>query len=67
MEDLMKRLMSAALGAATLLLGGRTATAQLPVGTAAPEFTLRDAQGQNVSLSQYRNRRYVLVNFWASW
>jgi hypothetical protein len=63
----MKRVMSAALGAATLLLGVRTATAQLPVGTAAPEFTLRDAQGQAVSLSQYRNQRYVLLNFWASW
>lgn len=32
----------------------------------APDFTLRDLQGNVVSLSEYRGRK-VIVNFWASW
>jgi len=32
----------------------------------APDFTLRDLQGNAVSLSDYRGRK-VIVNFWASW
>ena len=63
----MDRRLSAALGAVALLLSARAATAQLPVGTAAPEFTLKDTQGQPVRLSQYRGKQYVLLNFWASW
>jgi peroxiredoxin len=33
---------------------------------AAPDFTLKDFQGRNVSLSQFRGH-VVLVNFWATW
>lgn len=36
------------------------------VGQTAPEFTLPDVSGKNVSLSSYRGK-YVLVDFWASW
>ena len=43
------------------------AAAQLAAGTPAPDFTLRDTQGNSVSPSQFRGRRYVLVDFWASW
>jgi peroxiredoxin len=32
----------------------------------APEFTLRDAEGRAVSLSDYRGK-VVLLNFWATW
>lgn len=32
----------------------------------APDFTLPDVAGTNVSLSQFRGK-YVLVDFWASW
>lgn len=63
----MNRWLSAGLGVAGVLLAAPGAQAQLPVGQAAPEFTLRDTGGRSVSLSQYRGKRYVLVNFWASW
>jgi cytochrome c biogenesis protein CcmG/thiol:disulfide interchange protein DsbE len=32
----------------------------------APDFTLRDAEGRQVSLSDYRGK-IVLLNFWATW
>lgn len=32
----------------------------------APPFTLRDADGRNVSLSDYKGK-VVLLNFWATW
>src|SRR6266571_6387898 len=35
-------------------------------GSPAPEFRLKDLQGQDVSLNQYRGK-VVLVNFWATW
>jgi peroxiredoxin len=63
----MKLRLSAALGAAAALTMARPAAAQLPVGSQAPDFTLRDTGGNMVSLSQYRGKRYVLLDFWASW
>jgi peroxiredoxin len=35
-------------------------------GEVAPDFTLRDVDGQAVSLSSYKGK-VVLVNFWATW
>src|SRR5919109_3756702 len=37
-----------------------------PAMTHAPDFNLRDANGNLTSLSGYRGR-FVLLNFWASW
>ncbi len=36
------------------------------VGQAAPDFALRDMQGREVKLSQFKGQ-VVLLNFWASW
>jgi cytochrome oxidase Cu insertion factor (SCO1/SenC/PrrC family) len=63
----MKQHLGAALGAAAVFCLASAATAQLPVGTTAPEFSLRDTNGQTVRLSQFRGKRYVLLDFWASW
>jgi cytochrome c biogenesis protein CcmG/thiol:disulfide interchange protein DsbE len=35
-------------------------------GESAPELTLKDLNGQDVSLSEYKGK-VVLVNFWATW
>ena len=36
------------------------------IGLPAPEVTLKDLNGKNVSLSDYKGK-VVLVNFWATW
>jgi thiol-disulfide isomerase/thioredoxin len=63
----------AALG---LLLGGKVAEARQQLleamgmtkvpAKAAPDFTLLDIDGQQVSLQQYRGK-VVFLNFWATW
>jgi thiol-disulfide isomerase/thioredoxin len=37
------------------------------MGKIAPDFTLKDSSGKSVTLSQYRGKNYVLVDFWATW
>lgn len=36
------------------------------MGKPAPDFTLKDLQGQPVSLTNYRGKA-VMINFWATW
>ncbi len=43
-----------------------TATIGTAVGDTAPAFTLKDLNGNTVSLSQYRGH-VVILDFWASW
>jgi peroxiredoxin len=43
------------------------ATAPLPSGTLAPEFTLSSTPTQQISLSEYRGRPVVLVFYPADW
>jgi peroxiredoxin len=38
----------------------------LQAGSMAPDFTLKDLQGNPVTLSQYRGK-VVFLNFWATW
>jgi len=57
---------------AFLLLGCDNSTPEAPVskgglvGQVAPDFTLKDMQGQTVTLSQFRGK-VVILNFWATW
>lgn len=39
---------------------------KMPVGSAAPDFKIADANGKEISLSQLKGK-VVLVDFWASW
>jgi len=41
-------------------------TGKLAVGQPAPDFTLKTLDGEQASLSKFRDRP-VLINFWASW
>jgi peroxiredoxin len=45
---------------------GSTTNAAPYAGSAAPDFTLHDLDGNQVSLSQFRGKK-VILNFWASW
>jgi cytochrome c biogenesis protein CcmG/thiol:disulfide interchange protein DsbE len=45
---------------------GTTTEHRPEVGSAAPDFTLKDLRGREVRLSSYRGH-VVLVDFWATW
>src|ERR1700736_2104592 len=46
--------------------GGVTRAANPNIAMAAPDVTLMDLDGKNLSLAQYKGK-VVLVNFWATW
>ncbi len=48
------------------LAGVRVELGQVRVGEPAPDFTLKDLDGKDVRLSDFRGKA-VLVNFWATW
>jgi len=58
------------LTVAVLLTAFESNAADLPVGgmvgERAPDFTLKDLSGKDVSLSSYKGKP-VFLNFWASW
>jgi peroxiredoxin len=37
------------------------------VGSIAPDFTMKDTSGKTIRLTEYQNKNYVLLDFWASW
>lgn len=39
---------------------------EIAIGNLAPDFTLKNLEGEEVSLSDYRGK-IVLINFWATW
>ena len=47
------------------VLNGST-FAQIEEGVDAPNFTLKNLEGKEVSLNEFRGK-YVLLNFWATW
>lgn len=57
---------SRTLVAALLACSAGAAIPAVSTATAAPDFTLRAADGPNVRLQEQRGR-VVMVNFWATW
>ena len=57
-----RRLECQPVGAAEVQ-GGRTALTMLDAGAQAPDFTLKDQNGRPVTLSDYRDRKNVLLVF----
>ena len=51
---------------ALLILFSVSATAQVKEGDNAPNFTLKNLDGKEISLNQFRGK-HVLINFWATW
>jgi thiol-disulfide isomerase/thioredoxin len=47
-------------------LAAGNSAAKPPAGKPAPEVTLKDLDGKDLALSQYKGK-VVLVNFWATW
>ncbi|WDF62197.1 TlpA family protein disulfide reductase [Flavobacterium sp. KACC 22763] len=40
---------------------------QSKVGSPAPYFNLKDIDNKDISLADFKNKQYVLIDFWASW
>ena len=51
---------------ALLILYSVSATAQVKEGENAPNFTLKNLDGKEINLNQFRGK-HVLINFWATW
>jgi peroxiredoxin len=60
------RCITACVEETSRLFGPAHTAAKLEVGATAPDFTLTDASGQMVRLSDLRGKP-VLLNFWATW
>jgi peroxiredoxin len=54
------------VGACESLFAGRITAAPIPLSQAAPDFSLVDAGGAKIRLSDYKGK-VVLLNFWATW
>lgn len=40
---------------------------QSNIGSSAPNFNLKDIDNNFLSLSDFKNKKYILIEFWASW
>jgi Tfp pilus assembly protein PilF/peroxiredoxin len=50
-----------------LFTGIRSASALLQVGTAAPDFSLKDIDGKDTSLSGFLHKKATVIVFWSTW
>jgi len=62
----MKNILTAALALAIVLVLGVPAQAMEVENVPAPDFTVKDLQGNALSLADYKGKVLVL-NFWATW
>jgi len=40
---------------------------KIPEGEPAPDFTLKDLEGNEVALSSFKGKQVVMIDFWATW
>ncbi|KAF2509529.1 TlpA family protein disulfide reductase [Flavobacterium zhairuonense] len=40
---------------------------QSKVGSIAPNFSLKDINNKTISLADFKSKKYILIDFWASW
>lgn len=40
---------------------------QSKVGSIAPNFSLKDIDNKTISLADFKGKKYILIDFWASW
>ncbi len=71
MRSCLKRARAVVVLVGALLAGvwsaaGPTVTAALEVGDKAPDFTLPSTTGENISLSQFRGEKLVLLEFYGA-
>lgn len=74
MRDMVRSKKSISLGLTALIIAVLTffacsanAQALLQTGMDAPAFTLKDLRGNSVELSDYSQKKAVVLLFWASW
>ena len=63
---IQKRLLKLLTILALSILFSASAAAQVKEGENAPNFTLKNLDGKEISLNQFRGK-HVLINFWATW
>lgn len=56
-----------AVGLGLVVLAGAGAARAAELGQPAPDFTLPDLAGKRIRLADYRGKKGVLINFWATW
>lgn len=62
--NVRSRVLAAALAAASLVAPAADARADLAVGDEVPDFTLKDQDGKDVTLSSFRGKKSVVVGFY---
>lgn len=40
---------------------------KVPIGDPAPDFTLKNLEGKEYTLSDYKGKKVVMLDFWATW
>jgi hypothetical protein len=64
--QLFRRMLSATALAVCFMMAGVGPASAVEVGEPAPEFTMPSTMGGNVSLSDYRDKKWVLLEFYGA-
>jgi Tfp pilus assembly protein PilF/peroxiredoxin len=64
---LRRHLIILCVAALLFFTGIRSASALIQVGTAAPDFSLKDIDGKDTSLSGLLEKKAIVIVFWSTW